>query len=40
MANKIQDMNIDRNQMRAMIRNQNYHFTEMSKQIALATQRV
>jgi len=28
-ANKLQDMLIDRNQMRAMIRNQNYHFTEM-----------
>jgi hypothetical protein len=38
--NKLQEMTVDKNQMRAMIRNQNYHFTEMQKNIGCSMAKV
>ena len=34
------EINIDRTQTKAMIRNQNFHFTEMQKSIAVAELKV
>ena len=38
--NEVKELSIDRRQLKAMIKNQNYHFTEMQKEIGVTKSRV
>ena len=38
--NQVKELSIDRRQLKAMIKNQNYHFTEMQKELGVTKSRV
>ena len=38
--NEVKELSIDRRQLKAMIKNQNYHFTEMQKELGVTKSRV